>query len=366
MSEKNEVMAAQPQIMSVMDVATRIGMVQEVMKGIMKQDTHYGVIPGCGDKPSLLQPGAQVLGVTFGIYADPVGHDIIDLPNGHREVRTHIAMKRLDTDKIVAHGFGVCSTMEKKYRFTKGESKVTDKQVPKAYWDAKKIDPKKAQELIGGAGHGTKKVDGAWYITEGSDEKVENTNPADYFNTVDKISFKRAYVHGTINATACSDIFTQDVEDMAEVIRNESQFEVSPAPYDKPKTEDTPKKPDPVEEKKQEPAPTKPEPTEKPVEKKPKPVEQPPEVKPPTSIYEGSAPLDMETAKLMVTSFLRLSPKFTADWMEELIGHPMPEWNVRHRSALMKVYKAINTKKIKIQDALDSKDLDVLHEQSIA
>jgi hypothetical protein len=358
MSDKNEIMAAQPQIMGVTDVAVRIGMVQEVMQSIMKKDTHYGVIPGCGDKPSLLQPGAQVLGVTFGIYADPIGHDIIDLPNGHREVRTHVAMKRLDNDRIVSHGFGVCSTMEKKYRFTKGESKVTDKQVPKAYWDAKKTDPKKAQELIGGAGHGTKKVDGAWFITEGSDEKVENTNPADYFNTVDKISFKRAYVHGTINATACSDIFTQDVEDMADVIRNESQFEVSPAPYNKP---EEPKKEETV-------AVVEPNTGEVmtggPVE--PEKAEPIADVEKPKTIKETDQLIDPETSRQMIVSFQRLSAKFTEAWMLTVIGKPIPEWTIGNRSAMVSIYKAISTRKISIDSALAAKNIDDLYEESIA
>jgi hypothetical protein len=49
-------------------------------------------------------------------------------------------------------------------------------------------------------------------------EIVEHDNPADYYNTVLKMAKKRAHVDAILTATAASDIFTQDVEDMPEVI----------------------------------------------------------------------------------------------------------------------------------------------------
>ena len=45
-------------------------------------------------------------------------------------------------------------------------------------------------------------------------ERVEHDNPADYYNTILKMAKKRAYVDAIITATACSDIFTQDLEEM--------------------------------------------------------------------------------------------------------------------------------------------------------
>lgn len=364
MSEKNEVVQASGALvlLTAQDVAARIGRVQEVMKGVMQgpskenaMGVHYGLIPGCGDKPTLLQPGAQILGVTFGIYADPT-ETIVDMPMGHREVRVKVAMKRLDTDAVVAYGMGSCSTMEAKYRFRKGDAEITDQQVPKAYWDAKKADPKKAQDLIGGAGYGTKKVDGAWFITKGSSEKVENTNPAEFYNTVGKIAFKRAYVHGTINATACSDIFTQDIEDMAEVIRGESQFEVGPAPYHKPEETKTA----PVE-------PPKPQEEPLPEKKVEKPLAPPvEEVKKPESVQEGDVLLTPETVASAINAFQKLSPELNEGWMAFLIGKPKEKWTLRNRSALMKIYAAINSRKIPLKDAIKSDSIDALYERAIA
>ena len=48
--------------------------------------------------------------------------------------------------------------------------------------------------------------------------RIEHDNPADYYNTVLKMAKKRAHVDAVLTATAASDIFTQDIEDMPEVI----------------------------------------------------------------------------------------------------------------------------------------------------
>ena len=86
--------------------------------------------------------------------------------------------------------------------------------MPRAYWDVRGEDPAKAQELIGGRGFSVKKVDGkGWMIARGG-EKVEHDNPADHYNTVLKMAKKRALVDAVLTATAASDIFTQDLEDI--------------------------------------------------------------------------------------------------------------------------------------------------------
>ena len=104
--------------------------------------------------------------------------------------------------------------MEAKYRFRQGAAEPTDNPVPRVYWDLRGEDPSKAQELIGGKGFTVKKVDGkGWMIAKGG-EKVENDNPADNYNTVLKMAKKRALVDAVLTATAASDIFTQDLEDI--------------------------------------------------------------------------------------------------------------------------------------------------------
>ena len=49
------------------------------------------------------------------------------------------------------------------------------------------------------------------------------TNPADIANTVLKMAKKRAQIDLTLTATAASDCFTQDVEDLPEELRDDER-----------------------------------------------------------------------------------------------------------------------------------------------
>lgn len=201
--------------MNVESVTRQVAIIQNVMKSVMKQDEHYGTIPGT-NKPSLLKPGAEKLNLVFRLRPE---YQITktELYNGHREYEVVCTLYHIPTGQSVGQGVGSATTMEGKYRFRGGEKKDTGKPVPKDYWNLKKTDPAKAKELIGGDGFGTAKFDGEWRICE-LGEKVEHDNPADYYNTVLKMAKKRAHVDAILTATAASDIFTQDTEDMTEVI----------------------------------------------------------------------------------------------------------------------------------------------------
>jgi len=197
-------------------VKQQVQLIQEVMKSIMQEGQHFGKVPGCGDNPTLLKPGAEKLSLTFRLR--PVinnGQDIriTELGNGHREINVYCHI--LNSDGVeMATGIGSCSTMESKYRYRGGEKIPTGQPVPKEYWNLKK-DGKisEALELIGGRGFGVAKVEGVWEICR-LGEKMENPDIADTYNTVLKMAKKRAYVDGILSATAASDIFTQDLEDL--------------------------------------------------------------------------------------------------------------------------------------------------------
>ena len=199
--------------MSVQQVLGQVSLIQQIMGAAMKDGEHFGKIPGCGDKPTLLKPGAEKLCLTFRLAPTyEVEEKIAD--RGHREYRVQCALTSILTQAFIGQGVGICSTMEAKYRFRLGAAEPTDKPVPRSYWDVRQEDPVKAQELIGGKGFTVKKVDGkGWMIAKGG-EKVEHDNPADHYNTVLKMAKKRALVDAVLTATAASDIFTQDLEDI--------------------------------------------------------------------------------------------------------------------------------------------------------
>lgn len=210
-SQQAQVINFEEYAMSRQGVVKQVQVIQEVMHTVMKQDEHYGTIPGT-NKPSLYKAGAEKLSLTFRLRPE---YDIrrSDLPNGHREYEVVCTLFHIPTGQSVGQGVGSATTMEGKYRFRPGPVELTDRPVPQEYWNTR--DPK----LIGGKGFSTKKNDqGKWMIAI-KGETVEHDNPADYYNTVLKMAKKRAHVDAILTATAASDIFTQDVEDMPEEIQ---------------------------------------------------------------------------------------------------------------------------------------------------
>lgn len=206
------------------EVMAQIQAIQQLMRDGMTEGEHWGKIPGCGDKPALLKPGAEKLGLMFRLAGK---YDIqeVSLPNGHLDTKVRCSLYHIVTGSFWGEGIGSCSTMESKYRYRSGAGESTQVQVPKAYWDTRRSDPKKAQEILGGPGYITKKGDdGLWWIYEKVD-KVENPDIADTYNTVRKIAKKRAFVDAMLSATAASDIFTQDIDEMFAQVETQVQKE---------------------------------------------------------------------------------------------------------------------------------------------
>jgi hypothetical protein len=200
-------------------VLGRKRVLNQVMQSVMKKDEHYGIIPGCGKKPSLLKPGAEAISSTFQLCPK---YEInkVELGNGHREYEIVCNLHTPDGG-FVGSGVGSCSTMEGKYRYRTGEGEVTGIPVPKAFWDSR--NPQILKQTANDAGiegdkFGTKKDDSGKWMISTHGERVEHDNPADYYNTVLKMGKKRAFVDAVLTATGASDIFTQDIEDMPEVI----------------------------------------------------------------------------------------------------------------------------------------------------
>ena len=215
--------------LTVQQVLLHVSLIQQIMAAAMKEGEHFGRIPGCGDKPTLLKPGAEKLCLTFRLAPTYEVEERL-LERGHREYRVTTTLTSIMTQANIGQGVGTCTTLENKFRFRAGAAEPTDRTVPRAYWDIRQEDPAKAQELIGGKGFSVKKVDGqGWMIAKGG-EKVEHDNPADYYNTVLKMAKKRALVDAVLTSTAASDIFTQDLEDISASLATLSPANPTTAP----------------------------------------------------------------------------------------------------------------------------------------
>ena len=196
-------------------IIAQVNLIQDIMKKVMKDGEHYGVIPGT-DKPSLLKSGAEKICMTFRLRPEYLITER-DLPNGHREYESMCDLFDIQTGNKVGAGVGVCSTMESKYRYRKsallcphcgGEHVIKGKEEYGGGWLcwAKK------------GGCGAKFKDEDEKIKGQKVGRIENPDIADTYNTVKKISKKRSFVDATLTATAASDIFTQDMEELARIV----------------------------------------------------------------------------------------------------------------------------------------------------
>lgn len=188
---KNELIQTEQNALTVNDLLNRVNLHKRVQKEVMKENVHYGVIPGCGNKKTLLKPGYEVLLLAFhlGIYFDVEDLCVVDI------VRYRIKSKiiNLASGQVICEGVGEASSEEEKYKWKKA---FCNEEYDDYDASRKRLKWKKVYKT------------GEFY-----QEKQIRTNPADIANTILKMSKKRCGVDGTITATGCSDTYTQDEGD---------------------------------------------------------------------------------------------------------------------------------------------------------
>ena len=194
---------------SVEELIAQVKKIQEVQQAVMKEGEHYGVIPGT-NKPTLLKPGAEKLAFVFRL--DPQYDSVDHYDGAHLTVKSKCTLWHIGSGLRMGSGEGSCSTKETKYAFRHAARKCPT---------CGKEAIIKGKEEYGGGWLCFKKKDGCGAKFKDGDGKIEtqeagqvaNENLADVYNTVLKMSNKRALVAAVLNVTAASDIFTQDLED---------------------------------------------------------------------------------------------------------------------------------------------------------
>lgn len=172
-------------------VRAQVNLIQEVMKSVMQKDQHYGVIPGAGNKPTLLKPGAEKLMLTFRLSPDPIVEDL----SSADERRYRITCRINDRDgHFLGSGLGEASSNEEKYKWRAAVCKEEFQETPE--------DRRRTKWRKGYQGSGATKT-----------EQVR-MEPADIANTILKMAKKRSLVDAALTVTAASDIFTQDLEEL--------------------------------------------------------------------------------------------------------------------------------------------------------
>lgn len=209
MNEVIEMTRREAAPISVQDTLQTARTIQTVMQSVMKENVHYGVIPGC-KQPSLYKAGSEALLSTFRIAVEPVVEEFVsrDERGRVREIRYRVKCvgRHIGTNYEVGYGVGECSTGEDKYAWRRA---VCDEEYDAADEADRRIKWGKWQNKV----QQTKQI---------------RVSPADMSNTVLKMAKKRAQIDLTLTALGCSDIFAQDLEDLDETLR-EQFAEAGPA-----------------------------------------------------------------------------------------------------------------------------------------
>ncbi len=172
------------------EIRQQVGIIQDVLKHVMQENVHYGVIPGT-KQPSLYKAGAEKIMTTFRLSADPEVTDLSDAD----QIRYQVKVRLMSPSGVfVGAGIGECSSNEEKYKW---RNAVCAEEFEETAADRKREKWNKG-------------FDGA----PAYKRQQIRTEPADLANTILKMAKKRAQIDAVITATAASDIFTQDIEDL--------------------------------------------------------------------------------------------------------------------------------------------------------
>ena len=214
MNEKHELQAIKTTPLSAGDMQKQVNIIQEMMKQVMIKDTHFGVIVGC-QSPSLYKAGAEKLLATFRLAPEIIVDDLSD----NEQARFRVTIRLISAiGQFVGSGIGEASSFEEKFKWRAAICDAEFDETPagnrrekwkKGYFDKQKriaVDPSKVKQI--------------------------RTEKADLANTILKMAKKRALVDATLTATAASDIFTQDVEDLPEGYID-AEFSSAPEPEKK-------------------------------------------------------------------------------------------------------------------------------------
>lgn len=144
-------------------------LIQNFIKSQMKEGEDYGKIPG-SPKPSLFKPGAEKL---CNLYGFTINVDILEKVENWKEgffyYLCKCSLRSKKTGEIISEGLGSCNSKETKFA---------------------------------------------------------KQNPYTIVNTILKMAKKRALIDATLSATRTSGIFTQDIEDMEEMLITDENIEV--------------------------------------------------------------------------------------------------------------------------------------------
>lgn len=173
---------------------SKIATFQAVIKNNLNDGHDYGIVAGAGSKPTLLKPGGEKICMMFGLNPE---YDFLERTENYKDgfFAYNIKCTLYRNGQPVSQGVGNCNSMEKKYRYVNSDS------VPEG------VDPSAVEKI-------TDKYGRVKY-------KIPNPHIADLVNTILKMAKKRAFIDAVLQVASLSDVFTQDLEDIKDLMQNE-------------------------------------------------------------------------------------------------------------------------------------------------
>jgi len=180
---------------NIANTLNKISQFQILVQKTLKPGHDYDIIPGT-NKPTLLKPGAEKISMMFGINPE---YDFLEKIEDYKNefFAYDIRCTLYRNGQPVAQGVGSCNSKEKKYRYVN----VPESEIPS------NVDKSQLETV-------TDKYGRTKY-------KIDNPDICSLANTILKMAKKRAYIDATLQVAALSEIFTQDIEDMKDIIQNE-------------------------------------------------------------------------------------------------------------------------------------------------
>ena len=171
----------------------KIAQMQAVVQKTLKENQDYGKVPGT-NKPTLLKPGGEKICMLFGLNPE---YEFLQITEDYDKefFSYNIRCTLFRNGQPVAQGVGSCNSKEKKYRFINVDA------IPENY-----IGP--SEEIADKYGR--------------VKYKINNPDICSLVNTILKMAKKRAFIDAVLQVASLSEVFTQDLEDMGDLIQQEN------------------------------------------------------------------------------------------------------------------------------------------------
>lgn len=181
-------------VQAVSETLKKVRSLQSTLKGILVENYDYGKIPGCGEKPTLLKPGAEKILMAMGITST---YELIEhTENFDNKGFFAYTVKciLLKNGAKITEGLGHANSKEKKWALEFVYEKDLPPGADKELLKKKKIESSK----------------GTFYKYE---VEADANSKA---NTILKMAKKRAQIDAVLTVASLSEIFTQDFDDLPE------------------------------------------------------------------------------------------------------------------------------------------------------